>query len=41
VTGWPSYTPRHQDTFCHLLWLTGTWWRYSSLPPHGMLLYID
>jgi hypothetical protein len=21
--------------FCHLLRLTGLWWRYSNLPPHG------
>jgi hypothetical protein len=23
--------------FCHLLWLTGLWWMYSNLPPHGVL----
>jgi hypothetical protein len=40
VTGLPSYTPRHRFSFCHLLWLAGLWWRYSSPPPHGtQLLY--
>jgi hypothetical protein len=21
--------------FCHLLWLAGSWWRYSTPPPNG------
>jgi hypothetical protein len=25
--------------FCHLPWLTGSGWRYSTLPPHGCWIF--
>jgi hypothetical protein len=35
--GSPVIPPGTRFPFCHLLQLTGLWWRCSNSPPHGIL----
>jgi hypothetical protein len=36
-TGWPTYTPGTGFPFRRFLRLARLWWRYSNLPPSGVL----